>query len=163
MKMNGFVALGILWLLLSSCWPAPTTPKQLTEADRKRITEVEEAYAKGVMAKDPSAAAAVFTEDAIFLDPNSKTVRGRGEIERFFQALFAGQTVTGFSLTPVEVFGVDGLAYEVGTWRLSVNPPEGTSPLSQAGSYVFALKKQSDGSWKIAVDIGNSSQPSATP
>ncbi len=163
MRRHWFLALIILGLFSPSGQPAPMTPKHLTDAEKQRISEAGKAYAKGVLAMDVSAATAVFTEDAIFLDPSSPMIRGKTEIRKFFQTLFARQVITAFSVTPVEVFGVDGLAYEVGSWSLTMKSPESNRPLSESGSYVFALKKQPDGSWKIAVDIGNTSPPRSVP
>ena len=132
-------------------------PRPLAGSDMKRISDVRNAYSKGILAGDAPAASAVFTDDAIFLDPNSTTIRGKAEIEKFFVNLFADQKVLGFQLTPLDLYGVESLAYEVGTWQLSLLRPQETSPVSHSGSYVLALKKQIDGTWKIAVDIGNSS------
>lgn len=51
-------------------------------------------------------------------------------------------------------YGVDGdLAYQVGTFAV-----RGT-PQPEEGKFVNVLKRQADGSWKVAVSIFNSDRP----
>ena len=154
-----FLALAILALFLSSCQPTPIGPQPLTDADKQKMTEKREAFVKAFLAKDASAVAEFYTEDAILLPPNTEMVRGKTSIQEFQEAFFKGQESTELTLTPVEVFGVDYLAYEVGTYTLTMVPAGSDSPVSDTGKYVEALKKQADGSWKIAADIWNSDQP----
>ncbi len=152
-------ALVLFIIALMGCQQAPTGPQPLTDADKQKMTEKREAFVKAFLAKDASVVADFYTEDAILLPPNTEMVRGKTSIQEFQEAFFKGQEATELTLTPVEVFGVDGLAYEVGSYTLTMVPAGSDSPVSDTGKYVEALKKQADGSWKIAADIWNSDQP----
>jgi len=55
--------------------------------------------------------------------------------------------------------GYDGnLAYERGVSTVTIQP-EGGQEVTVRGKYLVALKRQADGSWKVAVDIWNSDLP----
>ena len=62
------------------------------------------------------------------------------------------------SLTPEDVYalGSGDLAYDVGTYTLSFDGPDGK--VTDTGKYVTVWTKV-DGEWKVAADIGNSDLP----
>jgi hypothetical protein len=43
------------------------------------------------------------------------------------------------------------LAFETGTYSLTMSDPEG-SPATERGQYVVVWRKQPDGAWKVAID-----------
>lgn len=57
------------------------------------------------------------------------------------------------------VFGVDGLAYLLGTFTLAQMASGNTQLTSFKGKNVWILKRQADGAWKIAADIWNDNEP----
>ena len=59
-------------------------------------------------------------------------------------------------VTKVDVFGSGDLAYEIGQHTLKIQP-EGQKLIEMIGKYISIWKLQDDGSWKIHVDISNSS------
>ena len=106
---------------------------------------------------DAGAIAALSTEDATMLPPNSPAVKGKQAIEADYKRLFEMGVRNG-SLDTVEV-GSDGdLAYHVGTYSLDVPSKDGTSE-RDTGKFVDIYKRQADGSWKIHVSINNSDEP----
>jgi ketosteroid isomerase-like protein len=46
------------------------------------------------------------------------------------------------------------MAYEVGTYEMTVNDPQAT-PTTVLGKYVVVWQKQSDKQWKVVADIFN--------
>ena len=52
------------------------------------------------------------------------------------------------------------LGYTTGSFEIREKSPDGT-PLVRKGSYVTLWRKQSDGSWKVALDIGSFVPPKA--
>jgi len=66
----------------------------LTDADKQKMTEKREAFVKAFLAKDASAVADFYTEDAILLPPNTEMVRGKTSIQEFQEAFFKGQEST---------------------------------------------------------------------
>ena len=114
-----------------------------------------EAYNRG----DVAAVAALYTEDATVLPPNSQAIRGRQAVHDFWNgARLVGLRDLALETTSVEQSG--DTAYEVGAYSLHVRP-QGGQPVSDRGKYVVIWKRQADGSWKLAVDIWNTDSPMA--
>ncbi len=58
----------------------------------------------------------------------------------------------------VDVGGSGDTAYEIGKYSLTIQA-EGQAAMADSGKYVVVWKRQADGTWKLHVDIWNSSMP----
>jgi len=106
---------------------------------------------------DAAALAALYTDDATLLPPDSEMIQGKQGIEEFWKvALQMG--MKNAVLTTVDVFGSGDLAYEIGKVTITIQL-DGQEPIEQKGKYVVVWKQPTDGSWKLHVDIWNSSMP----
>jgi len=142
----------ILGCISFSC-KAPQKEMDMTQV-RQAIEEGNAKFGEAVRKGDGAAIAALYTEDATLLPPDSDMIKGRGGIEAFWR----GGLQMGIKeavLTTVDVSGGGDLAYEIGTFALKVQP-EGKEPIEQKGKYVVVWKKAPDGVWKLHVDIWNS-------
>jgi uncharacterized protein (TIGR02246 family) len=140
---------------LTGCEAAAKSPG-LTDADKAQITAHREAFVKAVRSNDAAAMAATFSDDAMYLAGDQKEViRGRQAIEKLFRGQQPSEPLD-YSVTPLEINGTGDLAYEVGMFTIKWTPEGATKSSVATGKHVWILKKQSDGSWKSAVDI---SQP----
>ena len=148
-----------LALLALSCnqqqKPAPDT----RQADEAAIRQADIAWSKLADVRQQDAFNGFFLEDAIVLGPNEPMAIGKEAIRKMIAGTFA---MPGFSLkwqpTKVEVARSGDLGYSLGTYEMSMNDPEGR-PRVDRGKYATILKKQADGSWKVAVDMFNSDLP----
>ena len=121
---------------------------------RRAIEEENGKFAEAVRQGSAAPIAALYTEDATLLPPDSDMIKGRGGIEAFWK----GGLQMGIKeavLTTVDVSGAGDLAYEIGTFVLKIQP-EGKEPIEQKGKYVVVWKKAPDAGWKLHVDIWNS-------
>ena len=124
--------------------------QELSEGTRRFI----EAYNRG----DAAAVADFYTEDAKILPPNQEMVSGRRAIQEFWQTAM-DMGVRKINLETAEM-GYDGnVAYERGVSTVTIQP-QGGPEMTAKGKYLVVLKRQDDGSWKLAVDIWNSDSPS---
>ncbi|MEO8456548.1 MAG: DUF4440 domain-containing protein [Chloroflexota bacterium] len=124
------------------------------------VRELNEKMMKNARAKDANRLVEEFyAADARVLAPNMPAVSGKASIVAVFQGMLdAGLTDIVLSTTHVESSG--DLAYEVGTYRLKLEPA-GADPIQDNGKYVVVLGRQSDGSWKCVADIFNTDLPAA--
>ncbi len=146
-----------LFCFVLLCYAAPPEEKMDVEKVRKAIEESNLKFGEAARQGDAAALAALYTEDATLLPPNSEMIKGREGIE----AVWSGVIQMGAKdvvLTTVDVYGSGDLAYEVGNYVLTIQP-EGQEPIEDKGKYVVVWKQVADGSWKMHVDIWNSSLP----
>lgn len=130
----------------------------MIEQDIKDVTmRFGEAFNRG----DVAAAVEFYTDDAKFLHPNTEIVSGKQAIKEFFETgrVFGLRRI---NFESIEV-GYDGdLAYERGVINMDLEP-EGGQAMVDKGKYLVVMKRQADGSWKVAVDIWNSDLPQPIP
>ena len=112
-----------------------------------------EAYNRG----DVAAVADFYTEDAKVLPNNMEMVSGKQAIQQLWKTAME-MGVRKMNLETAEV-GYDGnLAYERGVSIVTIEP-KGEQARTEKGKYLIVLKRQADGSWKVAVDIWNNDLP----
>jgi uncharacterized protein (TIGR02246 family) len=102
---------------------------------------------------DPAMIAGLFAEDGILLARNGNFFKGPKQILERQKALMeeAGKGVKA-TVTTVDLWLDGGTAYETG--RYSYTYVDKGKPVNLEGRYVTVWKHQSDGSWKIIVDMG---------
>jgi uncharacterized protein (TIGR02246 family) len=121
-------------------------------------------YAQAYMARDADAVAAVFTEDAIQMPPDVPAQVGIAAIRSFYEEAFGAATDMGeFALTPEEIDGMDGLAYDRGTWSWTGVMPNMTEAVTMTGKYLGIVRRQEEGAWLWAATIWNRDQPLPQP
>ena len=120
---------------------------------RQAIEEGNAKFSAAVRKGEGAAIAALYTEDATLLPPDSDALKGRAAIEAFWK----GGLQMGIKeavLTSVDVSGAGDLAYEIGRFALKIQP-EGKGLIEQKGKYVVVWKMAPAGAWKLHVDIWN--------
>jgi ketosteroid isomerase-like protein len=134
-------------------------PTGLSEADRTAIRQVGETDMKMMNAKDWMGDLALYTEDAIELPPNQAAVQGKAAIQSWMEGF---PPFSNFQVQSLEIGGQGDLAYDRGTYSMTMTPP-GAAPIEDRGKYLTICRKQADGSWKIARLIYNSDLPLPAP
>ncbi|MFI5210376.1 MAG: YybH family protein [Gemmatimonadales bacterium] len=144
-------------LLIASC--APKAPQGLTDQDRAAIRQSEADFAASMLAKDFAKVAASYTADAVVLPANGPAATGRAAIE---QLLNTFPPLTAFTLNSAEIEGLGDLAYQRGTFLMTMQLPGGVTAVD-SGKYLEIRRRQGDGSWLITRDIWNSDIPLPEP
>ena len=132
---------------------------QQREAETARIREAIALWVSTVEAKDAAKIASFYTADGKFLVPNHPIADGRAAVQQAWQGLLDIPAVKlSFGPTMIDVADAGDMAYEVGTYRLSFDGPNGR--MDDRGKYVVTWKKV-DGRWLAAADILNTDMPAA--
>lgn len=118
------------------------------EAIRNNLNTMTEAVSEG----DAVKIASVFTEDAFMKFPGMEPFEGKKAIEMAHQQMFE-QGIAGLDLETRQIEVSGNLAYEVGSYKLSVG--DGTT--IDHGSYLTVWKKNGD-DWNIYRDVISSAQ-----
>ena len=125
------------------------------------IAAVADRYVKATLAGDAKAIAALYTDDAVEMPPNTPAVKGRAAIQQLYEMNFKAAKISDFSLTHVESRSSGDTGYDIGTFRQTVTPTGGTA-MKDTGKYTVILKR-TGGSWKVAYAIYNSDLPPPPP
>jgi ketosteroid isomerase-like protein len=143
MRRVGFLVVG---LLLAA---APDEREAMLQADRD--------FDKATAEKGVDGWVSFFDESGMMFPDGRDIVKGRGAVRDLMAAAFARP---GYSLrwkpAGVEVARSGDLGYTWGHAVIRAQDQQG-KPVTRYSKYVTIWKKQADGSWKVAVDIGTSS------
>ncbi len=135
-------------LVLAGCGEGP--PRPADPGARRAIEAALSRYVAASNQGDAEALASLNTDDAVLLPPDHAPILGKQAIGEFWRQ----GTDPGLELRTLRV-EVDGsVGYLVGEYNL---PPTQEEP-ADSGKYVMCLRRQRDGSWKLAADIWNSSE-----
>ncbi|MBP1768354.1 MAG: Ketosteroid isomerase [Candidatus Aminicenantes bacterium] len=146
----GFCLLALSFVPLNG---APGKSEDVAQV-RAAIEAANLKFGEAVRKGDAAAIAALYSEDATVLPPDSDMIQGRQRIE----ASWKGSLQMGIKdavLTTVNVSGAGDYAYEVGKVLLTIQPP-GQAAMQQTAKYVVVWKKAASGTWQLHVDIWNS-------
>ena len=140
---------------------AEAATAELSDQDKASVRAVDADWARAAKAGDGAAIAALYASDAVLLPPGEPMVKGESAKKYWvdFANGFSGPT----ELNTMAVEGGGGVASAIGTYKMSLTPRKaGAKPLpTEEGKYIEVLKRQDDGSWKIAYDIWNPNAPPA--
>ncbi len=170
----------VVVVVFAGCTPAGEQPGPMTaettstEADVEALHSVREAHDGAVNAGDLEAYLAVSAEDVVLLPPNEPPVVGKEAFRAWAQGLF-GQFTFEETMSSDEVVVAGDWGFDSGTYTIRPTPKvageaaEGTSierpeigrelDYAQTGKYLWILKRQPDGSWKIARGMWSSNHP----
>ena len=116
------------------------------------IVEANQNFMTAFSNQDAEAMAALYTQDAKLLPPNSDFVVGNEAVKNFWGGLFTAGADEAI-LETLEVFGTGSTASEVGTFVIKSNGVE-----LDHGKYVVVWKKV-QGKFYLHRDCWNSSNP----
>jgi len=135
-----------------------------TEADVAAINAVREREIGFVGAGNADSLAAVYTDDVFMMPPNEPGVNGREAVRQWAQTTFGQVTMSGrYTNSQVTVAG--DWAVDRYTGVLTVTPKAGGAPMEEQIKGIHVMRRDPDGSWRIAQDIWNSdaAPPPAPP
>jgi len=157
----------ILVLAVPARAPAADSTGALTAADQAKIRTVLEAYRSAWLANDADAVLRLFAENAVLMPHHGvEPVLGRKAARAFwFPAGGPPTTITAFTQTIDQIDGGGDVAYVRGhskvEWTTGTGPELKRS--GNAGTNLTILRRQPDGSWRIAVLMWDDPPPQNLP
>ncbi|MFZ0735667.1 MAG: DUF4440 domain-containing protein [Candidatus Acidiferrales bacterium] len=123
----------------------------------KSVAEMGDEFAASLNAKNVARATSLYTEDAILLPPNGEIIRGLSSIEACWKQLLE-QGLSEIRSHSIASGSTGDLGFETGEFELTIRVPGGPV-IQDRGKYLNVLKRGSDGRWRTAYDMWNSSTP----
>ncbi|MGA9570848.1 MAG: DUF4440 domain-containing protein [Candidatus Acidiferrales bacterium] len=132
--------------------------QQARAAGEAAIRAASAAWSQSATAKDLDKAVSFYADDALVLPDKAPAITGNENIRKNWAPLLA---LPGPGLSwktgSVVVARSGDIAYETGNYDFVTTDKIGKSSDTK-GKYLLIWKKQSDGSWKVAVDTDNADQ-----
>lgn len=120
---------------------------------RRAIDKGNAQWSEGWRKGDAAMISEIFAEDGVQLAGSGKIFKGRKEIrERQQTAMSGADPGVKVTVTTTHVWLDGDTAYESGKYKYEYT--EKGKPGVDEGRYVTIWKKQKDGSWKLAMDMG---------
>ena len=155
-------------LILFSCAAlfALTVAGKVLAADTKMeqaLRDLDAKWSAAAGAKDVDKTVSYYAADAIVMPPNASRAMTKETIRSAWKEMLTspGAAIT-WKATKVEVAKAGDLAYVSGTYEQLMTDASGNQAKDR-GKYVEIFKKQTDGTWKVIVDIWNSDLPAPAP
>lgn len=127
-------------------------------ADLQAIEQLAADWRSGWLAGDVDALIALFADDPVLLAQGQPAVTGRDAIRSLYEAVLSEFRFTS-ETTLNEVDACGDLGYVWSTYRLSATPKGRGNSITSAGKSVFIVRRQRNGTWKIARLIDNGDEP----
>ena len=132
---------------------AQETPAAALEAARHAIEQGYEQYIAGFAESDAAKVAAVYDSLGARLSGGGRVEQGRDAITAGLSRFFNRVGPVTVTVEVADLWLVDDLVYETGTWSYTYTPP-GEAEKTAGGRYVTVWRKQPDGGWKMLADMG---------
>jgi len=149
----------VLLLLLTAFSCAKQEKKPSVEEDIAAIKEFYNQYCIQANAGDLDNFLSLWEDNAIRMDPDKPSIIGKENITKFFKPSFELFSVNVKIYGDIEIQISGDMAFSRGTYTLSLTPKEGGATTTFDGKWLDIDKRQTDGSWKIYIDMVNYNGP----
>ena len=128
----------------------------MTSSHEDAIRALSARWLAAVGSREVDSIVAYYADDGALLAPGAPLAEGRDAVRAVWTTL-VGLPGLALEWTPasVRVSGAGEMAYEIGTYRMSVDGPSGR--VEDEGKYLVVWRRTGDG-WKVGADAFNSSR-----
>jgi ketosteroid isomerase-like protein len=138
---------GALGAIVTACGAGP-----LSERDRAAFQDLDRVFRASVTNQDWAALELVYADSAVLLPPAGPAVTGRDNIQVWYSA--SGRRINVFETATHAADGRGDLAYRRGTYLITFQAP-GAGLVTETGKFVWVLRKEPAGGWRVTVDVWN--------
>ena len=129
-------------------------------SDVAQVYELWNEYAAAAHDGDLERWMSLWIDDGLQMAPQAPPRVGIEQIRAAMQPTFDLFIMSNMVINIEEVRILGDRAYSHGTYVFDMSPKEGGETTSLSGKFLDIVVKQADGSWKIAIDCHNYSEPS---
>lgn len=160
MNKNSFFTLLSALTILSSCNSNDNakTAEPKISATVEELGQMNRDFAKFLTARDAAATANLYDENASILPPNESIIKGRANIQQYWQAVIDANLIDG-SVKTIDAKSDGKLGYEIGSYVMRFKTDKGDTIVDK-GKYTEVLKLDSaSGKWMAIYGMWSSDSP----
>ena len=146
----------LILLILVGC--EQQSAKVDVETDIVAIENLMNQYGAALNAGDLDLWISLWADNGIQMPPNAPAVIGKEQIRAKYESIFP-VFIFNMVVTTKEVRTAGDLAFDRGTYTLSLTPRVEGEIINIDGKYLSILERQADGSWKFSRDCFNNNSP----
>ena len=148
-----------IWTMNRGMWRVTLAQASPVSGDSATVRQAIDAatmrFTNAFKRADADSLVALYTPNAVQLNPNMPALEGAAAIKQGFTSFFGAMTVADVSLTTHDIIIAGNKAIERGSYAMRLKPKNGGAEVADRGKYVTTWERQPDGSWKIIRDISN--------
>jgi uncharacterized protein (TIGR02246 family) len=145
---------GMISVFVALAAPRVVAAQDPMAAVRQAIDAQNRAWAEATKAGDAAAIARIFADSGAEVSLRSgKTWKGRAAIQELFVQYYQNPHATDAVVQTDQVLLDGRTAVEYGHYTFTYPPKDG-QPQVDSGKYLVVWRRQSDGGWRILVDMG---------
>ena len=133
---------------------AGSSSKTATPATAQTLRQLEIDFMNAASTQGADGYMSYYSDDAVELPNGADALKGKPAIAKTMA--FLNEKDNHLSWTPAFADVSGDIGYTYGTYQFRSRDKDGKAIISY-GKYVTIWKKQKDGSWKVALDMGNDS------
>lgn len=126
-------------------------------ADIAAINAVREMEVTSALSGDMSMS--YVADDVVIMPPNEPQVVGIEAARAWSEAFMNTMTIESMEYDPTEITVSGDWAIEHYTGRMTVKMSDAEEPMTESVKGLHVYRKGADGTWKMAMDVWNSSTP----
>ena len=161
LQVQSLLVLALLALLFAA-FARPAQPVSADQDAKKSLDAFNQEFVAACARMDHKADAAFWTEDGVDLLPGLAPMVGKAKISAWLDGLtpqLAGAKMQYCTVNWQDIQIHGDLAYEWGINRQKIEFPPPKKPFEGSGKILLILKRQENGSWKVALEAWNGNPP----
>ncbi len=158
MRSRSILTILVMLAFAGACAPASEPQPVDTQADADAVRALADRELAAAAAGDPSMFSAMLTADAVMMPPN-EPARAGAAVLPWVQDFMAAVTVSNASYQHDEVTILGDVAIHRFSFTWTITPRAGGTPFTETGKGIHIMRRQADGTWRIAHDVWNTDAP----
>jgi len=124
------------------------------------LVAVRAAFVEALNNRDAIRLAALYAPDAIVVLSDGRMLHGTGDISAHFERTSSSRAPGTLTLTPGRFDSSGDVRSETGT-TVETSPADSAGSTAVTGAYVVIYSRQSDGEWRIAMELRTNGRQTA--
>jgi ketosteroid isomerase-like protein len=144
------------WMLLTMLgWAAALSAENTPKATKETLMRRDDEFCAATKERRLEGWMSFFADDATGFPPGRDLVTGKAGLRQMYSKMFDDPEFT-ITWKPVkaDIAASGDIGYTIGVSEINSKDKDGKR-VTRKGKYLTVWKKQPDGSWKVAADLGN--------